>query len=83
MYVFHVSFGTQDNRHVSVELVLHGKIRNVGWADSGNHNDRTFVTHVTPLQLKKGDVVGTRIAGGNMIESMVLMRPSFSGVKIS
>ncbi|XP_052078233.1 C1q-related factor-like [Mytilus californianus] len=86
LYVFHVSTGAFDKSHASVELVLQGKIRNIAWADSMNHNDRTFVTTVTPLQLNKGDVVFTRIGngyGGNYIESNSYIRTSFSGVKIN
>ncbi|XP_052078234.1 heavy metal-binding protein HIP-like [Mytilus californianus] len=86
LYVFHVSTGAYDNSHASVELVLQGRIRNIAWADSMSHNDRTFVTTVTPLQLNKGDVVYTRIGngyGGKFIESTSYIRTSFSGVKIN
>ncbi|XP_071124806.1 C1q-related factor-like [Mytilus edulis] len=86
LYVFHVSTGAFDYSHASIELVLQGRIRNIGWADSANHGDRTFVTTVTPLQLNKGDVVYTRIGkgyGGNYIESNSYIRTSFSGVKIN
>ncbi|XP_063414789.1 C1q-related factor-like [Mytilus trossulus] len=86
LYVFHVSTGAVDKSHASVELIVQGKIRNIGWADSMDHNDRTFVTSVTPLQLNKGDVVYTRIGngyGGNYIESNTYIRTSFSGVKIN
>ena len=86
MYVFHVSTGAVDNSYAVMELVLNGKVRNIGFADSGNHRDRTFATTVTPLRLKKGDVVSTRIgngSGGKYIESTSYIRTSFSGVKIN
>jgi hypothetical protein len=86
LYVFHVSTGVYDRTHASIQLVLNGNVRNIGWADSADHNDRTFATTVTPLQLKKGDVVSTRIgnaSGGRYIESTSNIRTSFSGVKIN
>jgi len=86
LYVFHVSTGAIDNSYAVMELVLNGKVRNIGFADSGNHRDRTFATTVTPLRLKKGDVVSTRIgnaSGGSYIESTAYIRTSFSGVKIN
>ena len=86
LYVFHVSTGAIDNSYAVMELVLNGKVRNIGFADSGNHTDRTFATTVTPLPLKKGDVVSTRIGnayGGRYIESTSSIRTSFSGVKIN
>nr|CBX41667.1 putative C1q domain containing protein MgC1q18 [Mytilus galloprovincialis] len=86
LYVFHVSTGAYDRSYASVELVSQGRIRNIGWADSGDHNDRTFATTVTPLQLNKGDVVYTRTGignGGKFIESNSYIRTSFSGVKIN
>ena len=85
LYVFHVSTGAIDLAYTAMELVLNGKVRNIGFADSGDHKDRTFATTVTPLRLKKGDVVSTRIgyAGGRYIESTVDIRTSFSGVKIN
>jgi hypothetical protein len=86
MYVFHVSTGAVDRTHAVVELVVNGNVRNIGWADSYDHNDRTFATTVTPLPLKTGDVVSTRIgnvSGGKYIESTSYIRTSFSGVKIN
>ena len=85
LYVFHVSTGVVDKTHVSVEVVLNRNVRNIAWADSYDHQDRTFATTVTPLRLKKGDVVSTRIgyAGGRYIESTGNIRTSFSGVKIN
>ena len=85
LYVFHVSTGAYDKTQASIQLVLNGNVRNIGWADSANHDDRTFATTVTPLRLKKGDVVSTRIgrAGGRYIESTSFIRTSFSGVKIN
>ena len=74
-----------DRTHAVVELVLNRNVRNVGWADSADHNDRTLATTVTPLRLKKGDVISTRTgyAAGRYIESTVNIRTSFSGVKIN
>ena len=86
LYVIHVSTGAIDKSYAAMELVLNGKVRNIGFADSGNHLDRTFATTVTPLQLKKGDVVSTRIgnaSGGSLIESSGYIRTSFSGIKIN
>ena len=86
LYVFHVSTGAIDRSHAAMELVLNGKVRNIGFADSADHNDRTYATTVTPLRLKKGDVVSTRIGtsfGGRYIESRSYIRTSFSGVKIN
>jgi hypothetical protein len=86
LYVFHVSTGAIDLAYAAMELLLNGKVRNIGFADSGDHKDRTFVTTVTPLRLKKGDVVSTRIgtsSGGRYIESRSFIRTSFSGVKIN
>ena len=85
LYVFHVSTGAMDRSHAVIELVLNRNVRNIAWADSADHSDRTFVTTVTPLRLKKGDVVSTRtgFAGGRYIESTVNIRTSFSGVKIN
>ena len=85
LYVLHVSTGAYDKTQASIQLVLNGNVRNIGWADSANHDDRTFATTVTPLRLKKGDVVSTRIgrAGGRYIESTSSIRTSFSGVKIN
>ncbi|CAG2237350.1 unnamed protein product [Mytilus edulis] len=84
LYLFHVSTGAHDRTHASVQLVLNGHVKNIGWADSAEHTDRTFVTIVTPLILRKNDTVYTTIgtAGtADYIESNSYMRTSFSGKK--
>jgi hypothetical protein len=58
-YVFHVATGAIDQSHASVELVVNGIIKDVGWADSMDHADRSFATTATPVSLKQGDVVLT------------------------
>ena len=85
LYVFHVSTGAMDRTHAVIELVLNRNVRNIAWADSADHTDRTFATTVTPLRLKKGDVGSTRTgyAAGRYIESTANIRTSFSGVKIN
>jgi hypothetical protein len=60
-YVFHVATGAIDQSHASVELVVNGIIKDVGWADSMDHADRSFATTATPVSLKQGDVVLARI----------------------
>jgi hypothetical protein len=84
-YVFHVATGAIDQSHASVELVVNGIIKDVSWADSMDHADRSFATTATPVSLKQGDVVLARIGsahGGNLLESDTLIRCSFSGFRL-
>ncbi|CAC5400649.1 unnamed protein product [Mytilus coruscus] len=86
LYLFHVSTGANDNTQASVQLVLNGNVKNIRWADSASHSDRTFVTTVTPLILRKNDIVYTKIGvagSAQYIESDIYMRTSFSGEEIN
>lgn len=85
LYLFHASTGVINRSWATIELIHNGKIKDIGWPDSGDHNDRNHVTTATPLNLKGNDVVYVRIGdsnGGRYIESNQLIRTSFSGVKI-
>lgn len=86
LYLFHVSTGVFNRSWSVVDLVLNGVTKDIGWPDSGDHEDRNQVTTATPLSLKKGDVVWARIGdtnGGNYIESNQYIRTSFSCIKIA
>lgn len=85
LYLFHVSTGVYDGSRVAVELVLNGVIKDIGFPDSYDISVRSQVSTVTPLSLKKGDIVCVRMGNvnrGHYIESNSIIRTSFSGVKI-
>lgn len=85
LYIFYVSTGVIEQSHTIVELVLNNYIKDIGWSDSMDHNDRSQVTTATPLSLEKDDIVYARIGNlnaGRYIESSSNIRSSFSGVKI-
>lgn len=84
-YVFHIATGARDQSHATVELMVNGIIKDVSWADSMDHADRSFATTATPVSLKQGDVVLARIGslhGGNILESDSAIRCSFSGFRL-
>jgi hypothetical protein len=39
LYVFHVTTGSLDSSHSIVELVVNNVVKDIGWADSMDHND--------------------------------------------
>ncbi|VDI51553.1 Hypothetical predicted protein [Mytilus galloprovincialis] len=85
LYVIHITTGARDSSHAVVELISNGVIKDITWADSFNHIDRTVATTVTPLDLRKGDKVNARIGsykGGAVLESTNFIRCSFSGFKL-
>lgn len=85
LYVIHITTGARDSSHAVVELISNGVIKDITWADSMNHIDRSVATTVTPLDLRKGDKVNARIGptkGGAVLESTTHIRCSFSGFKV-
>ena len=86
LYVFHVTTGSLDSSHSIVELVVNNVVKDIGWADSMDHNDRAVSSTATPVTLNEGDVVLARIGehhGGKVIESNNYIRSSFSGFKLN
>jgi len=86
LYVFHVTTGSFDRSHSIVELVVNNVVKDIGWADSMDHEDRAVSTTATPVSLNEGDVVLARIGEyhrGNKIESNKFIRSSFSGFKLN
>lgn len=85
VYVFHTSTVALDKSHCIVEVVQNGVVKDIGWADAMDHRDRASASTMTILQLKKGDVVNSRVGnyfGGNYMESNAYNRMSFSGFKL-
>ena len=86
MYVFHTSTPAHDKSHCTIEIVKNGVVKDIGWADAMDHNDRALSSTMTILSLKKGDVVQVRAGityGGNALESNQYVRMSFSGFKLA
>ena len=84
MYVFHTSTAAYDNSWSTIQVVKNGEIKDIGFADAGNHYDRALSSTMTILSLKKGDVIHVRAGyyGGKMLESNQYVRMSFSGFKL-
>ena len=84
MYVFHTTTPAHDNSWSTIQVVKNGEIKDIGFADAGNQNDRALSSTMTILSLKKGDVIHVRAGyyGGHMLESNQYVRMSFSGFKL-
>ncbi|XP_061180510.1 complement C1q-like protein 4 [Saccostrea echinata] len=85
VYVIHTTTVAFDRSYSIIEIVQNGVIRDVGLADAYNHSDRASSSTLTILNLKKGDVVNTRVGssyGGHYLESNTWARMSFSGFKL-
>ncbi|XP_061177315.1 complement C1q-like protein 4 [Saccostrea echinata] len=85
VYVIHTTTVSYDKSHSVIEVVKHGVIKNIGIADSGNHDDYASTSTLTVLNLKRGDVLNTRVGpgyGGQYLLSNTLARMSFSGFKL-
>ncbi|XP_062577663.1 complement C1q-like protein 4 [Saccostrea cucullata] len=83
--VFHTSTTAFDKSHSIVEIVKNNAIKDIGWADAMDHNDRAPASTMTILNLKKGDIVNTRVGthfAGNYMESNAYARMTFSGFKL-
>ena len=86
MYVFHTSTAAYDKSWSTIEIVKNGEIKDIGFVDAGNHDDRALSSTMTILSLKKGDVVHVRAGieyGGRYLESNQYVRMSFSGFKMT
>nr|XP_034307313.1 complement C1q-like protein 4 [Crassostrea gigas] len=86
VYVFHTSSTSYDKSYCSVEVVKNGQIKDITFADSGQHDDRAMASSLTILSLTKGDIVHTRVGearGGSHLESNRYTRMSFSGFKLA
>jgi hypothetical protein len=85
VYAFHVTTVARDKSHCSVELVKNEIVKDIGWADAMDHNDRASSSIFTVLQVNEGDVIRVRVGSayaGNLLESNQYARLSFSGFKI-
>ncbi|XP_048761091.2 uncharacterized protein LOC125670145 isoform X1 [Ostrea edulis] len=84
LYAFHVTSVSFDSSWSTVKLMLDGVVKNVGFSDSGNHNDRASSSTFTILSLEKNQTVYTQVGvyGGSILESNEHSRLSFSGYKI-
>ncbi|XP_061181192.1 complement C1q-like protein 4 [Saccostrea echinata] len=85
VYVFHSSTTAHNKSHCTVEIVQNSAVKDIAWADAIDHNDRASASTMTILNLKKGDIVNTRVGvtyGGNFMESDIYTRMSFSGFKL-
>lgn len=84
LYAFHVTSVSFDSSWSTVKLMLDGVVKNVGFSDSGNHNDRASSSTFTILSLEKNQTVYTQVGwyGGSILESNEQSRLSFSGYKI-
>jgi hypothetical protein len=84
LYAFHVTTVSYDKSWSTVKLMLDGAVKNVGFADSGNHNDRASSSTFTILSLEINQTVYTQVGvyGGATLESNEHSRLSFSGYKI-
>ncbi|XP_062586796.1 C1q-related factor-like [Saccostrea cucullata] len=85
VYVIHTTIVSYDRSWGVIELVKNGVVKDMALADSGSHDDRDSSSTLTILNLKKGDVVYTRVGpshGGKYLESNVYARMSFSGFKL-
>ncbi|XP_062585236.1 C1q-related factor-like [Saccostrea cucullata] len=85
VYVIHTTTVSYDKSSSVIELVKNGVVKDIAFADSGNHEDRDSSSTLTILNLKKGDVVYTRVGswhGGKYLESNNYARISFSGFKL-
>ena len=86
MYVFHTSTAAYDKSWSTIEIVKNGEIKDIGFVDAGNHDDRALSSTMTILSLKKGDVVHVRAGieyGGRYLESNQYVRMTFSGFKLA
>ena len=83
MYVFHTSTPAYDKSYCTIEIVKNGIVKDIGFADAFEHNDRAL-SSTTILSLKKGDVIYARAGfyGGHILESSQYVRMSFSGFKL-
>ena len=54
MYIFHTSTAAIDKSHCMIEIVKNDAIKDIGFADAGNHKDRAMSSTMTILSLKKG-----------------------------
>ena len=84
MYVFHTTTPAYDKSWSTIEIVKNGAVKDIGFADAMDHNDRALSSTMTILSLKKGDVIHVRAGyyGGHMLESNQYVRMSFSGFKL-
>lgn len=85
VYAFHVTTVVRNKSHCSVELVKNEVVKDVGWADAMDHDDRASSSTFTVLTVKEGDVIRARVGparGGDLLESNQYARLSFSGFKI-
>ncbi|XP_061180084.1 complement C1q-like protein 4 isoform X2 [Saccostrea echinata] len=85
VYVIHTTTVAYDRSYSIIEIVQNGVIKDIGLADAFDHADRASSSTLTILNLKKGDVVNTRVGphyGGNYLESITWARMSFSGFKL-
>ncbi|XP_062582327.1 complement C1q-like protein 4 [Saccostrea cucullata] len=85
VYVIHTTTVAYDRSYSIIEVVKNGVIKDIGLADAYHHDDRAASSTLTILNLKKGDVVNTRVGTyfrGNYLESITWARMSFSGFKL-
>ncbi|XP_062582348.1 cerebellin-1-like isoform X3 [Saccostrea cucullata] len=85
VYVIHTTTVAVDRSACTIEIVKNGVIKDIGFADAYDHNDRASSSTLTILNLKKGDVVNARAGsyGGKYLESQTSARMSFSGFKLA
>ncbi|XP_061181492.1 complement C1q-like protein 3 [Saccostrea echinata] len=85
VYAFHITTVAKDKSHCSVQLVKNDIVKDIGWADAMNHNDRASSSTFTILNVKEGDIVKVRVGtafAGDILESNQYTRLSFSGFRI-
>ncbi|XP_061177316.1 cerebellin-1-like [Saccostrea echinata] len=85
IYVIHTTTFSHNKSHVVIEVVKNGVVKDVAIADSGNHDDNASASTLTILNLKKGDVLNTRVGpgyGGRYLPNNKYARMSFSGFKL-
>ncbi|XP_062598474.1 complement C1q-like protein 2 [Saccostrea cucullata] len=85
VYVIHTTTFSYNRSCSVIELVKNGVVKDVAYADSGNHDDAASASTLTILNLKKGDVINTRVGvryGGSYLPSNDFARISFSGFKL-
>ena len=86
MYVFHTTTPAYDKTCCTIEVVKNGAVKNIGFADAMDHNDRALSSTMTILSLEKGDVVHVRVGllyGGYHLLSNQYVRMTFSGFKMA
>ncbi|XP_061176134.1 complement C1q-like protein 4 [Saccostrea echinata] len=85
VYVIHTTTVSYDKSASVIEIVQNGVVKDIAFADSGDHKDKDTSSTLTILNLKKGDVVNTGVGsyhGGQILESNTVARMSFSGFKL-